>query len=130
MNVKSNVLIFSVFQKSSSLVSNATSHARVVKGLQAQNIPFVELRGKYEGVEELSILVEGFSHRPLVESLCKEFKQECYLESHNDRASFLVFPNGDKTAVGTLQGVTKEVAEAHGSYSYNPLVGQHYVTMF
>ena len=128
MNLKSNVLIFSVFRKDRSNAMNEAFHANTLKELKALGLPVVELEGKYNGSEETSILVQGFENRVIVERLCTEFSQECYLESHNDRASFLVYPNGSKVGIGTLTPVSKEVAEASGSYSYNRVAQQHFIT--
>lgn len=128
MNIKSNILIFSVFQAKHSKALNVDTHAQVLATLKQAGLPVLELQGKYKGNEELSILVDGFEHRATVERLCKTFNQECYLESHNDRATSLVYPDGTRQDVGTLVPVSKQEAEAVGSYSYNPLVDQHFIT--
>lgn len=128
MNIKPNVLIFSVFQAGLPELVNRMAHTQILSLLKRQGYPVLELQGRYNGADELSILVDGFQHRDLVERMCLEFKQECYLESHNDRATFLVFPNGDKQAIGTLTPVSKQEAEAVGSFSYNPIADQHFVT--
>jgi hypothetical protein len=128
MNIKSNVLIFSVFQKGLPELVNKMAHTQILSILKRQGFPVLELQGRYNGAEELSILVDGFEHRDTVARLCSEFNQECYLESHNDRATFLVFPNGDTQSIGTLTGVSKQEAEAVGSYSYNPIIDQYFVT--
>jgi hypothetical protein len=128
MNLKSNVLIFSVFQAGLPELVNQMAHNQLFGILERQGLPVLALSGRYNGVNELSILVEGFEHRETVERLCKEFNQECYLESHNDRATFLVFPNGDKQDIGILVPVSKSEAESVGNFSYNPIVGQYFVT--
>ena len=128
MNTKPNILIFSVFQKTVPAPLNEMAHRKVLSLLKAEGIPAMELQGRYNGSDETSILVDGFQHRATVERICQDFAQECYLESHNDRASFLVFPNGDKQAIGTLTPVSKEEAEAVGNFSYSPLAGQYFVT--
>lgn len=128
MNLKSNILIFSVFQKGKSLTANEYAHKGVLAVLKYDGIPFLELQGKYDGAEELSILVDGFEHRSTVERIAKTFNQECYLESHNDRATFLVYQDGTTKSIGTLIPVSKQEAEAVGSYSYNPLMDQHFIT--
>lgn len=128
MNLKSNILIFSVFQKGNSLTANEYTHKAVLAALKSEGLPVLELRGKYEGAEELSILIEGFQHRDTVERIAKTFNQECYLESHNDRATFLVYPDGTTKNIGTLTPVSKQEAEESGSYSYNPVVDQHFIT--
>lgn len=128
MNLKPNILIVSVFQKSQTLEENTNSHKYVMQVLKANGIPCLTLHGKYDGSEELSILFDGFEYRDIVEKIAKTHKQECYLESHNDRATFLVYPDGTTKSIGTLVPVSKEEAEVAGSYSYNPRVDQHFIT--
>lgn len=128
MNLKPNVLIFSVFQTKNSQALNFDTHKETLKSLKAQGLPVLELQGRYNGVDEMSILVEGFQNRSLVEGLCKKHSQECYLESHNDRATNLVFPDGSTQSIGTLVPVSKEEAMAVGNFSYNEAVGQYFVT--
>ena len=128
MNIKSNILIVSAFHKDLPYEVNRANHVKAVRYLKDVGAPHVVLTGKYEGIEEPSILVEGFENRVCVEEIAKAFNQECYLESHNDRATFLVFPNGSKQAIGTLVPVSKEEAEKADGYSYNPVVDQYYVT--
>jgi hypothetical protein len=128
MNLKSNIMIFSVFQLGQSDAVNLSNHTQVVGTLKAKGIPLSQLNGKYNGQKEHSILVEGFEHRDTVERVCGIFNQECYLESHCDRESFLVYPTGAKVAVGKLQGVPKAIATAMNSYTYEPTLDQYYVT--
>jgi len=128
MNILPNILIFSVFEKNQTAAYNEGMHAEILRMMQDKCIPHLELQGKYSGNNEKSILVEGFERRSMVENLCKLYAQECYLESHSDRQTFLVFPDGTKKAVGKLTNVSKEVAEASDSFSYNPLSGQYFVT--
>lgn len=123
MNIKNNILIFSVFQKGVSKELNTSRHNDVMARLKRSGVPCIELQGKYNGSEELSILVDGFNHRADVEYFCNEYNQECYLESHSDRFTSLVFPNGTRQDLGYMVPVTKDEAEAAGSYSYNPLSG-------
>ena len=128
MNIKNNILIFSVFQTGTSLELNTSRHNAVLQSLKRSGVPCMELQGRYNGNEELSILVDGFQYRQDVEYFCNEYRQECYLESHSDRATSLVYPDGRRVSIGTLTPVSKEDAEALGSYSYNPIIRQHFVT--
>jgi hypothetical protein len=104
------------------------NHAEALKVFKASNVPVLELQGKYQGVEELSILVPSFDYRYEVETLAKQYNQECYLESHNDRATSLVYPDGTRQSIGTLTPVSQAEAEASIGYSYNPIMKQFYVT--
>lgn len=128
MNTRPNILIVSAFQKGQTLLENTNKHNETVGMLSARMIPFKVLQGRYNGIDELSILVSGFEHRELVENIAKSNSQECYLESHNDRSTFLVFPDGSKQGIGVLTGATKEEAEAVGAYSYDPQEGLYFVT--
>lgn len=128
MNIKSNILIVSVFQSKLSQALNHDTHREVLKALKDSGVPVLELQGRYNGVNELSILVDGFEHRSTVERIAKTFNQECYLESHNDRATFLVYPDGRRESIGTLTPVSKQEAEQVGSFSYNAVIDQHFVT--
>lgn len=127
MNLKPNILIFSVFQNSVSKKQNEINHNEVLKAIQDKGISAMELQGRYNGSNELSILVSGFEHRALVEHTCKAFNQESYLESHNDRATFLIYKDGRRESIGTLTPVSKEEAESSIGYSYNPLVDQYFI---
>ena len=122
-----NILIFSVFQKTQSDAKNEHAHAEMLSILQGAMIPVIELQGRYAGTSEKSILVQGFEHRSTVERICQSFNQECYLESHNDRATFLVYPSGETSHIGTMQAVSQDEAEKYGAYSYNPIARQHFI---
>lgn len=128
MNIRPNILIVSVFQKAVSAAKNIANHKEVLQALKDSGLSVLELQGKYDDTYELSILIEGFQYRQVVEKIAKSFNQECYLESHNDRATFLVFPDGSTKSIGTLTPVSKQEAEAVGSYSYSPVVDQYFVT--
>lgn len=129
MNILPNILIFSVFQKDLSEEQNKRSHEHALQVLKANLIPHTVLHGQYNGVAELSILVPSFKHRETVETICKAFSQESYLESHNDRFTNLVFMDGSRKPIGTLKGVSRAEAMARDSWSYSPLVDQFYVTV-
>lgn len=129
MNILPNILIVSVFQRGVNRNQNVDTHIAVMQTLKDTGIPHVELQGKYNGIEELSILIPGFEHRPVVEKLVKTFNQDSYLESHNDRETFLIFANGDTEYIGKLVSVSKEEAERAGAYSYNPLVDAYYIAV-
>lgn len=128
MNIKPNVLIFSVCQAALPELVNKMAHTQMLSILQNQGMPIMELQGRYNGSNEMSILIQGFEHRETVERICKDFNQECYLESHSDRATFLVYPDGRKESIGTLTPVSKQEAEQVGSFSYSPLMDQYFVT--
>lgn len=125
MNLKSNIFIFSVFQKDEA--QNQRDHLDLIKHLNRFNIPHKELLGYYKGDKESSILIEGFNHRDTVEYFCKKYGQECYLESHSDRSTYLVYPQ-KKEYIGKLVPVSREKASLLDSYSFDPILGQYYIT--
>jgi hypothetical protein len=119
----SSLLVFSVFQRSESTHVNNVAHEMVLTWLRDAGIPVVALRGKYDGTEELSILVDGFQHRSVVERICREYKQECYIELHPDRFASLVFLDGKRRDLGMLQSVPEHEALGADGYLYNPRSG-------
>lgn len=123
-----DIMIFSVFQKAVSETQNAETHKQVLTAMRDAGLPVIELQGRYDGVNELSILVQGFEYRSTVEKACKTFNQECYLESYNDRATSLVYPDGRRQSIGTLTNVSESEAKAAIGYSFNPISGQYFVT--
>ena len=128
MNTQRNFLIFSVFLSSENDDTNAHNHEAVMQRVKQMQIPHIELYGRYQGAQEASILVDGFEQRGLVEALVKEFSQESYLESHSDGSTFLIFADGGRQYIGQFIAVSEEQAKASGSYSYNPDIGQYFVT--
>lgn len=127
MRTLPNVLIFSVFQKGVSVTQNDATHKQVLQALNDSGVPCIELTGRYNGVNEKSILVQGFEYRATVEKACKTFSQECYLESHNDRATSLVYPDGRRESIGILTAVSHDEAMNAIGFSYNPIAKQYYI---
>lgn len=123
-----NIMIFSVFNFDVNKDVNEIAHSVLLDNLKAHDIPHIELLGMYKGREEKSILISGFEHREIVESTCKAFRQECYLESYHDRACALVYPDGKRVSVGTMTAVSKAEAQAQDSFSYNPVGDQYFIT--
>ena len=121
-------LIFSVYLSSENEETNAHNHEAVMQRVKQMQIPHIELYGRYNGAQEASILVDGFEQRGLVEALVKEFSQESYLESHSDGSTFLIFADGGRQHIGQFIAVSESEAKASGSYSYNPDIGQYFIT--
>lgn len=126
--MKQTILIFSVYQTIKSQDENQASHIKTLETLRASGVPCIEIKGRYNGTDETSILVNGLEYSFLVKYLCRQFKQECYLESNESRYTSLVFPDGTKQAIGQLVPVSKEDAEKLGNWSYNETVNQYYIT--
>lgn len=129
MKVFEKALIFSVFNETNNYVNNVDNHVRVLDVLKLNSIPYVELTGSYNGKLERSFLITNVkTHRPIVEKLCSEYKQDCYLELDIDRHAELVFPNGDRQSKGYLVSVSETEARSSGNYVYSPVVNQYYIT--
>ena len=128
MNSQRPFLIVSVYLSSENEETNAHNHEAVMQRVKQMQIPHIELYGRYNGAQEASILVDGFQHRSLVEALVLKFSQESYLESHSDGSTFLIFADGGRQYIGQFIAVSEEQAKASGSYSYNPDIGQYFVT--
>jgi hypothetical protein len=127
MNYRPNIMIFSVFK---GIKSDELNHHSVCLVLDEMNVPYSLLAGFYEDKQETSILVEGFEHRETVETFCKLYNQDCYLESHgNDRSTNLVFPDGSRTSIGVLTSVPKTVVTSSMNYSYSSDLDQYFVTI-
>ena len=119
MNLKQNILIFSVYQSDKELSVNLAAHNNLMDYLKRNSYPVSEVQGSYKGIPEKSILVVDFEHRSIVEDFVKAYNQESYLESHNDRSSNLIFSDGTKQAIGKLVSVPRDEALQNDSYSYN-----------
>src|ERR1035437_3198156 len=95
MNIKANILLFSVFNPGlNSLRTNLENHTEVLGRLTKAGVTHIQMLSKNHGVAERSILVIGFEHEGLVNKIANEFHQESYLRSHNDRFSELVHLKG------------------------------------
>jgi len=128
--IQPEIMIFSVFQSSRPITSNIVEHNATIMQLKGLKIPYLELEGYYKGIGKKSILVQGFEHRQIVEDFVKVHNQEYYLESHNDRISYLVCPDGTKTLMGKLVNVSKIEALKEDNYSYNPVTNEYFITRF
>lgn len=117
--IKPRVLIFSVYQAGESQDINEYNHAELLKRLKGSEVEYKELVGSYKGVLENSILVmyTPFNER-LVQMLCNQFNQECYLDSGHDRHTELVYPT-KRESIGYLKQVSQSIAESLDAYTYD-----------
>ncbi len=121
-------LIVSVYLSSENEETNKSNHKAVLQRLEQLQVPHIELQGKYKGIDELSILIDSFDHRALVQNLAKEFSQESYLESNDDGSTYLAYADNTLEYIGQFENVPKNHAEAYSSYSYNPKSDQYFIT--
>lgn len=122
-----HVLIFSVYRPNKP--DNELQHAIACQRLTRMVIPYVELLGSYNGVTEKSILVTR-ENRDVVVDLCRQHKQECYMESDSSRQAWLMFPDGNRQQLGYLSPVDEDSAKRTGNWSYRTDINQYYVTEF
>lgn len=122
------VIIFSVFRKRETFEYNMDVHATIKNVLLGENISFKELVGLYEGVSEMSLLVHA-QHEDYVRNLCKQFDQECYLISNENRDTKLVYLNNTPDMdIGTLMNVSKVEALTSPGYTYDMDTNQYWIT--
>lgn len=124
------IAIFSVFQKDNTEEQNKAAQKDVLKQLVNLEIPHKRVLGVYtyeDGtkVQEESILVET-KDKTLIDLICSQHNQECYLYSNEYRESMLKYPNKTEF-IGQLVEVSKAEAEASEAYTYCPKQGRYYV---
>lgn len=128
--LKPEILIFSVFQKDRSNESNLDNHQCIIQRLSQQGIGYKVLDGVYQGETEKSILVVNSPEmRQTVESVCKQFNQECYLKSDSQRNTSLVYPNGTEAHIGTLKRVSQAEAQKLNGYSVDTTDGSYWAAV-
>ena len=128
--IKPEILIFSVFQKDRSNESNLDNHQCIIQRLSQLGIGYKVLDGVYQGETEKSILVvDSPEMRQTVESVCKQFNQDCYLKSDSQRNTSLVYQDGTETQIGTLKRVSQDEAQKLDGYSVDPTDGSIWATI-
>lgn len=121
-------IIFSVFQYKEPDIIN---HSKILDILRNNKINFKVVEGMYNNKWELSILVP-FEHELLVQSICWEYNQECYLvlkpHKHGVRKATLVFKGSNNQSVGYFMSVPEELATKQPSWTYDPSTKLYYTT--
>ena len=117
------ILIFSIYRADESKETNEVAHYAAMSVLEGAKAEFIELEGSYLNQREKSFLVQDWELRGLIETLCRAYKQESYIESHGDRFTTLCYLNGHRENIGYLVNVSEQEAKASGSWSYNPNSG-------
>ena len=128
--INQKIIIFSVFQKDRPDFSNQDNHQCIVQRLSQQSIGFKVLDGVYQGETEKSIMViDTPEMRQTVESICKQFNQECYLTSDSERNTSLVYPDGKVIQIGTLKRISQSEAEKLDGYSVDTTDGSFWAAV-
>lgn len=120
-----HLLIFSVFQVDKTPEENLKAHKITEENMRMAGIPHIPVQGSYRNTKELGFIV-SVDQRPLVKSLCHQYRQESYLEHFKDRHCELVFTDF-RVPIGTMVEATKEKAEKSESYTLTP-DGRYFVT--
>jgi hypothetical protein len=123
----SHVLIFSVFQPDKSRHENLVNHAKVKDLLTKSGVKFIPCAGWYQRKAELSFIVL-VEHRNLVQTLCRDYNQACYLEHHKDRSCEAVFQEGKRVKLGMMTEVSQKTAEEAESCTKTP-DGRYFTTL-
>lgn len=122
MRTYDHIVIVSVYKQTKDDLDN---HKNTIAQLELMQVPHLELNGSYKGIKENSILLPA-KYTRIAEMLARDYNQETYLESHNDRTTELVYANGDRVKLGILVEVTEAEALQTGNYSYNPVTKVYY----
>jgi len=125
MNIGNRILIVSVYQANESHEKNKQNH-EILKGyLTSIGIDLIEISGRYNGKNEDSFILHE-AHRKVVEIIVRDYNQDCYLESHCDRYSELVFPDDTRQGLGYLVPINNVEASTLDSWSYRKDLNQYY----
>ena len=126
-------LIFSVERAANDPFINAQNHAALLHLLKSKSIPHREIDGKFNGINEQSIVV-GADYENVVIGICQMFEQDCYLyvnTAHNNEAWLRDCGNGwyegGETYIGRFKSTCSYLAEKYGDYSHDPKTDQHHV---
>ena len=123
------IIIFSVFQSHLSHGENLNNHKHTLVQLSRDNIGHKVVKGVYNGDSELSIIVDQ-KHVDHILRLAKTYNQESILFSDQSRNSELVYiKTGKREPLGILTNVKQDYAIAQGSYTFDSLTGQYWVTI-
>jgi len=116
--INNEIIIFSVFQSGLVLADNEKNHDVAYRLLRSSGIPFKELQGYDNGMQEKSFLIPT-RFEGIAKELCAQYNQECYLVSASDRSTELVYSNGRREPVGVFREVSRESIEGLECYSYD-----------
>lgn len=96
MNTKQSYLIYSVYQSNKTSAENARNHMHEMNYLRNAGIKYKQLKGVYNGVSELSLMVAWSSDTEThVQNTCLLYNQESYLYSDANGLATLNAPSGE-----------------------------------
>lgn len=120
-HLKSPFSIVSAYKSELSENVNRERHLDLVDSLKKAAIPFRQLHGVYKGGTERCVLLVGPGNQLVASAIAKEFEQECYLVSDQDRNTKLVYGNGVEEDIGTFKRIHS--TEGFNSYTVDPETG-------
>lgn len=124
MNTFPNILIFSVYQGQ----NPGTDHnntGRVRRELTNLGIEYKNVEGSFQGKTEEAFIVDA-RHEKYVVDFCKEYNQQAYLFSHNDRYTELVsVKTGERAGIGHLTSQTNK--PKNEDYTFDAQLGLYWV---
>jgi hypothetical protein len=117
-NVTERVYIFSVFNSQRSAAANLVAHKETIESLKSKHYTPTEVNGKYNGIEEKSIMLYGTNlTEPMIEELAKKNFQESYLVVYHDGVAELVYSSGNRKIMGDFISVSESEAKSKDAYS-------------
>lgn len=125
MNLSNTFFIISVYQAGLTAEVNEANHDVIVNALTEGKIQFKSIVGRFEGIDEESVLVYGIKNEGIIKEIMKSFNQKAYLTVYQDLAAELVHSNGLIEQLGSFVKVSLMEAEANNAFTI--VNGQAYI---
>lgn len=124
------IVIMSVFKTDTSMTDNNYNHRMTKALLRNEGMIVQEVIGCYNGHEEKSLMIVNPSELDvlLITKLASDYKQECILSRNKYNECYLIDEDGFKSYIGKLVPASAYAASQRLSWTYNPVLEQHYVT--
>ena len=122
MKTQQPILIFSVHKNDVSDEKNKIRHAHILVALDVSKIEYVEALGKYKDVYEQSIIIPyTLKNSRFVRSLCKLYRQDCFIEIDSIGRALIITPKKERDEVvnaGRMIEVPSTEAFVSDGYTY------------
>lgn len=117
--VNHKTVILSAFKEGLGSGENYERHCELLVDIR-QSFKYKVVQGRYNGKEELSIVVpvRCESDTRILASLANHYEQECVLVVNEDNTSDLLYPNGYTERLGTMKIVSPSEA-LKGDYTHD-----------
>jgi len=117
-NVTERVYIFSVFNSTRTAKENEETHKETMRELKARHYTPTEVKGRYNGIDETSIMLYGTNlTEPVIDELAKKNFQESYLVVYHDGVAELVYSSGNRKIMGDFISVSESEDKSKDAYS-------------